>query len=158
MIAGISDLATPTPHIDQNPIDINNSSSRSAIDSPNTDQNHIDHNIQHHSDFATPNPYACLAEQEQPEVDSISLENIENAPQTPTLQITPTRAPKNVEEYNLYCKCTHELCSYCQEFDLYCKCVVQGSHPEICSFCKATVKNSEYIANVKRSRHVATVN
>ena len=74
----------------------------SDLATPSTDHNHIDHdNIQHYSDFATPNPYACLADQEQSDVDSTSLENIEKAPQTPTLQITPTRAPKNTEKHKI---------------------------------------------------------
>ena len=148
-----SDLATPIHHIDQNPIDINNPSSCSAIDNPNTDQNHIDHdNIQHYSDFATPNPYACLAEQEQPDVDSISLENIEKAPRTPTLQITPTGAPKNTEEFGLNKQVVtqstpsgkspyfNRICEKCiQKYytipSSLCNCVSQGRYPDLCICC-----------------------
>ena len=131
----------PGFNVDQNYIDHDSRHQEfdnSDLATPNTDQNHIDHdNIQHYSDFATPNPYACLAEQEQPDVDSISLENIEKAPQTPTLQTTPTRPPKNYEEYMLHCKCVmgeHKtvLCSYCLEFEVYCKCY-EG---EACLYCK----------------------
>ena len=129
------------PNADQNYIDHDSRHQEfdnSDLATPSTDHNHIDHdNIQHYSDFATPNPYACLAEQEQPDVDSISLENIEKAPQTPTLQTTPTRPPKNYEEYMLHCKCVmgeHKtvLCSYCLEFEVYCKCY-EG---EACLYCK----------------------
>ena len=140
------------PNADQNYVDHNSRHQEfdnSDLATPSTDHNHIDHdNIQHYSDFETPNPYACLAEQEQSDVDSISLENIEKAPQTPTLQITPTRAPKNTEEYNSHCKCVAQggkivLCSKCKclftwdwkrkEFDLFCQCVEQSSYTEICS-------------------------
>ena len=101
------------PNADQSYIDLDSRHhefDNSDLATPSTDHNHIDHdNIQHYSDFATPNPYACLAEQEQSDVDSISLENIEKAPQTPTLQITPQRFPKNANEYKLFCKCTTKL-------------------------------------------------
>ena len=91
------------PNADQNYVDHDSRHQEfdnSDLATPSTDHNHIDHdNIQHYSDFTTPNPYACLAEQEQPDVDSISLETIEKAPPTPTLQITPPGAPKKRKNF-----------------------------------------------------------
>ena len=144
------------PNADQNYVDHNSRHQEfdnSDLATPSTDHNHIDHdNIQHYSDFATPNPYACLAEQEQSDVDSTSLENIEKAPQTPTLQITPLGAPKNTEKFCLNKQGMTQstptgkspyfsrICEKCIEKHYTnsnpdCNCVLQGGYPDMCIYC-----------------------